>query len=219
MPVAPADQVQPSWQPYLSWDEDVKPWLQFSTLTGADATNDEKLRMVTQMACEWVQRFLGRAIAPTKFFRRFDTSSTRLVLPYSPILEIESVVETWGLNGDHVLVYQTPESQGGAGDQMYQVDWVHGVLIRTYQGLIGRPWFPGTNNIAVSWTAGYNPVPMDIRIATLELANYWWRNTQESQRTFKQMAEYDAPSNNGLWPGIPNRIISLLEAYVQIGIG
>lgn len=219
-----ADQVTPTWQTYLSWDEDVQPWLQWSSLAAATpATAPPKLQLITDMACQWVQNYLGRPIAPTKFDRKFDgfsfATGSQIALPYYPVLSIDSIVETWGLGGDHSLEYQTADAQGSAGQQMFQVDWTRGVLTRTYQGLIRRPWFPGAGNIRVKWTAGYNPIPADIKIATLEVVAYWWRNTQEAQRTFDRLNEYDSASSNGLWPAIPHRITSLLESYAQVGIG
>lgn len=216
-----ADQIQPVWQSYLDVQNDVKPWLQ---IDATDTSNDTKLRFVAEMGCQWVQNYLGRPVAPTEFFRRFSGSTgwngSYVCLPYYPVLSIVSIVEFWGLSGGHTLVYQTPEAQGGAGEQMYQMDWVRGIVTRTYQGLIQRPFFPGSSNLEVTWTAGFNPLPADLKVATLELVAYWWRNTQESPRWFAAGAQYDGDQRgNPLWPAVPNRITMLLEPYTQVGIG
>lgn len=101
------------------------------------------------------------------------------------------------------------------------MDYLRGTVIRTFMGLVQRPWFPGSRNIEITWTAGYNPLPADIKTATLELVNHWWRNTQEAVRTSPlQINGYEEPApTGGLWPAVPNRITAWLEPYVQVGIG
>lgn len=219
MSAVAADQTSPGWQNYVDLDNDAKPYLQ---IDAGVSTMDVKLQQIIDMACGWVQNYLGRPVAPTTIFRRFSgytgLNGAYIMLPYYPVLEIVAITEYWGLNGAHPLVYQTPESQGGPGQEMYQCDWVNGVIVRTYQGLIQRPTFPGSMNIEIEWVAGYNPVPADVRIATLELVAWWWRNTQEAPRWFAVKTEYDG-GPNPLWPSVPNRVTTLLAPYLQQGMG
>lgn len=216
----PTLETSPAWGNYLDLQDDVKPYLQFSVL---DSQRDMVLQATTDAACSWIQRYLGRPIAPTWFFRRFSGWSrftgSIITLPYYPILQIQSVVEYWGANGPHTLTLQTPENQ--TGNDMYQVDALTGLLTRTFMGLIQRPWFPGNNNIEVTWQAGYNPVPAEVRLATLELIAYWWRNTQQASRSTIQPrgADYDTMTSNDLWPAVPNRITTWLQPFVQVGLG
>lgn len=216
---APTQEVTPQWQTYLDVTQDVAPYLQMDSVKASDAA---KLQDITDMACDWVQDYLGRPVAPTTFFRRFNgwsgLNGAYLSLPYYPVLSVNSVVEYWGSSGPHTLTEQTPAAQGG--QDVYQVDYLRGVVIRTFLGLVQRPWFPGSRNIEVTWVAGYDPIPKKIKIATLEMAAYWWRNTQEAPKWFANpQAGYDTPGPNSLWPAIPNRVTSLLEPYQQVGIG
>ena len=216
----PADQIPAWWQSFIDINEDVKPYLQF---TGQGTGPDVILQLLTDNACQWIQDYLGRPLAPTTFFRRFSGWSTWngsfIELPYYPVLQITKLVEYWGLNGEHQLVYQTPAQQGGPGDELYQVDWLQGHLIRTYQGLIQRPFFPGSNNIECTWVAGYNPVPAHARTAALELVAYWWRNTQESPRWFQAANDEYGAGANPMWQAVPNRVTQLLQPLTQVGIG
>jgi len=211
--------VSPVWQTYLSVEEDVKPYL---LIPAENPRLDRVLHDLTDMACVWVQNYLGRPIAPTTFFRRFDGwtgwNGSIIHLPYYPVLQIITVAEWWGNMGPNYLTEQIPANQGSA--YVFQCDYLRGTLIRTFPGLVQQPWFPGSRNIEVTWTAGYNPVLADVRIATLELINYWYRNTQEFMRTQKPLQEYDADSGSRmLWPAVPNRVTQLLQAYTQVGIG
>ena len=218
-----ADQVTPNWQNYLDLAADVKPFLQMPP--GAPSASDVQLQGVIDMACTWVQVYLGRPIAPTTIYRRFSgwsgMSGSYLSLPYYPVLQVVSLVETWGLNGQHTLVYQTPESQGASGQQMYQIDWVTGIIVRTFQGLIQRAFFPGTGNVECTWQAGYNPLPADIRHATLRLIKETWNAEQQASRSAPVPLggqREDFPMT-GPFGGIPADVERLLSPYLQQGIG
>jgi hypothetical protein len=212
-------ELTPQWVNYLDLQEDVKPYLQFPH---GVSESDTKLQLVLDMCCTWVQNYLGRPVAPTEFFRRFNGMSGNtgayLSLPYYPVIEVEKVVEYWGTSGPHELAEQTPTEQGNS--EMFQLDPLRGVLSRTFQGLVLRPWFPGARNVEVTWKAGYNPVPADIKLATLELVAHWWRNTQQASRSEPAPSEYDpeAPMS-GMFAAVPERVVRLLSPYAQQGIG
>ncbi len=210
---------EPAWQDYLSVLDDVKPWLQLDV---NDTSRDDQLQLITSMACDWVQSYLGRPVAPTTFDRRFDGWSgwqgAYIELPYYPVLEIVSVTEWWGVSGPHQLTEQTPDHQVDG----YQVEWHTGRLIRVFPGLVQKPWFPGTRNVEVQWVAGYNPVPSKIRVATLELVAHWVRNTQQNlamrSPAMTVQDEYDPAVTAGVFAGVPYRILDLLEPMTQVGL-
>lgn len=208
----------PAWQSYVDLDT-AKKYLQFP----ADRTDsDEQLQLFVDGACWWVQDYLGRPVAPTQFMRRFDGWSgwqgSNIMLPYSPVIEVVSVIEYRGSSSNAELVEQTPSAQA-LGSESYQIDPLTGRLMRTFPGLVQKPWFPGTRNIEVTWIAGYNPIPPTIRMATFELFAHWYRNTQESPKTFRgSLGEYDAPDSK-MWAAVPHRVMTLLQTYEQVGIG
>lgn len=224
MSIVAADQVTPQWQNYVDLTNDVKPFLQFPV--GSNPA-DAQLQMFIDMACTWVQTYLGRPVAPTTIFRRFSgwsgLNGAFITLPYYPVLQIVSLVEWWGLNGEHSLVYQTPANQGGPGQEMYQVDWINGILVRTYQGLIQRPFFPGTGNVECEWMAGYNPVPADLKFATLKLIKHAWNCEQQASRPAAGPVPVGSVGEHlpsaGIFAGLPPEIEHYLSPYVQQGIG
>ena len=211
----------PVWANYLDVQNDVKGWLQ---IPPTDTSRDQQLQDLTDAACYWVQDYLGRPVGPTTFFRRFsgwaNFTGAYLSLPYYPVLKVVNVTEWWGANGPNVLTQMIPENQGS--QNVYQLDSLNGVLIRAFNGLVQRPFFPGSQNVEVEWVAGYNPIPPTIRLATRELIAYWWRNTQQASRTGPTpRSEYDMDPSEGspLWPGIPNKVTTWLSTFVQQGIG
>ncbi len=220
---APQDEITPQWQSYIDLANDIKPYLQ---IPATDTTRDGELQDLIDAACAWAQDTLGRPIAPTTFFRRFSgwtgLNGAYISLPYYPVLQTPTamtVVEYWGSSGPHTLVEQTPAAQGGS--DMYTLDALRGQVIRSFMGLVPRPWFPGLRNIEITWSAGFNPVPRHWVMATKELVKYWWVNTQQSSRSFVKDGEgYGQQSADyALWPAVPDRISLMFQTAIQVGIG
>lgn len=210
----------PIWANYLDLAQDVKPWLQ---IPSSDTSRDTSLQLILDMACDWVQSYLGRPVAPTTFDRRYDGWSgwngAYIELDYYPVLEITSVVEYWGVSGPHTLTESTPTNQVDG----WQCEYLTGRLTRVFPGLVQKPWFPGSRNIEVVWVAGYNPVPPKIKVATLELIAHWFRNTQQESGlrppAASAGADYDSMTAGGPFEGVPMRIMDLLEPLTQVGLG
>lgn len=207
---------------YLDVDDDVKPWLQ---IDAASFQSEQALKLITDMACTWAQRYIGRPIAPKLYDRRFDGDTglggLYLMLPYAPVLEIVSVTEWWGSSGGHVLSESTPTNQVDG----WQCEYRTGRMTRIFPGLIPKPWFPGSASIEIAWKAGLNPIPPDIKVATLELVAHWFRNTQQQgalRGTGLSPANEAEPADSAsgaMWAGVPYRIENLIKPFLQVGIG
>lgn len=282
----------PQWLNYLDLANDTKPYLQ---LPAAASASDVVLQGIIDMSCTWVQRYLGRPVAPTECFRRFSgytgLNGSYINLPYYPILGTPTVVEYWGLNSGstqtdactlttgsavvldssavaayagatvtgtgvpasttilstvpgvsftmsanatvtgaqtlsittkgYILREQFPSAQGASGQQMFQCDRINGLLIRSFQGLIQRPFFPGLRNVEVTWTAGYNPLPPDIKFATLRLIKHWWACEQQASRSFPLPAgaREEPEPMTGVFAGIPPEVERILSPFLSVGIG
>lgn len=208
-----------TWATFIDMPEVVTYLQMDSAPTDAAAI---KLQRLIDGACSQAQVSANRPFAPTQYQMRFDGwggfQGAYIMLPYFPVLSVDSVVEWWGTSGPHTLELQTPESQGTS--EMFQVEPSTGRLIRTFMGLVPRPFFPGSRNIEVIWTAGFNPIPPDVWLATIDLIAYWWRMTQESPRWFgRDNDQYGGPTTDMLYPGIPNRIADVFANYRVPTIG
>jgi len=207
----------PQWTTYLDVDLDVKSWLQMGDVPVAG--EETKLKEVVDDVCWWLQDELGRPFAPTLFAKRFSVwSGNTLMLPYYPIQSVQRVAEFWGVNGEHVLEEQTPEHQGS--NEMFTIDPLRGYIVRSFQGLVPRPFFPGLRNIEVVWTAGYDPLPPPIRNATLKQIAHEWRKEQQASRGgAPQMVGEHGEVEPGLLPGMLPEVKARLNNYTQVGIG
>jgi hypothetical protein len=209
----------PRWSTFVDVDQDVKPWLQFDSVT--ESSEEQKLKMVTDSVCWDFQDYLGRPLGPAIFARRFSVwSGNTLMLPYYPIVGSPiRVAEFWGVNGEHLLEEQTPEHQGS--NEMYTVDPQRGYIVRSFQGLIPRPYFPGLRNIEVVWTAGYDPLPPPIRDAALKQIAHEWRKEQQASRSEapRPAGGDQGDFDGGLLPDLLPEVKRKLGPFVQVGIG
>ena len=208
----------PRWATFVDLAADVKPWLQFSDVPVAG--EDAKLKMITDSVCWDLQDYLGRPLGPSMFARRFSVwSGNTVMLPYYPIIGSPiRVAEFWGVSGEHLLEEQTPEHQGS--NEMYTVDPLRGYIVRSFQGLVPRPMFPGLRNIEVVWTAGFDPLPPPIRDAALKQIAHEWRKEQQASRSGPQMAgEQGGDFEGGLLPDLLPEVKRKLAPYSQVGMG
>lgn len=213
------------WQDYVDVVGDVLPWLQLKTdwsdLGGEYAPLSQNLVLLTSMCCDWVQETLGKPIAPTTFTRRFDGWSgwngAYIELPYYPVNQVVSVTEYRGAAGAFVLLESTPTQQ----EDGYQVSPEQGRLTRVFPGNIQKPWFPGSRNIEVTWVAGYTRIPPRMKVGTLELIAFWWRNhmQQSALRAGGAVNEYDGPLATGDMAGTPDIILDTLFPNEQVAMG
>lgn len=198
---------------------DLKSYLNYSTPTSAGA-DDAQLQNLLAAACDMIERNVG-PIAPTTYTERYDGwgGDPELLLRHSPVLSVTSVTEQWSTGGTHVL----EESTFGPGQDGYQVDREIGLLVRVFQGNWPRTWFPGSLNVQVVYTAGYNPIPPLIRLGCLELVAHWWtQGHQAASRGWGPAGEdtYDAvASTPGAWEAVPYRIQAKLRPFRKPVLG
>lgn len=203
------------WASYLD-PEEVVGYLQLETdLTPAEQI---KLQRYIDSACTTAQSRAGRPFTPTQFTERHDGWSGEYVqLRYSPFLELVLCRE-WQSSGGFVTL---PESTPENPVEGIQIDYATGRIMRTFAGYSWpRPFFPGSRNVEVAYVAGFNPLPPDIWEATMELIAWKWRNTQQATRAWGPGArEFEEPGQDGLYPGMPNRIAEVFDTYWLPTIG
>ena len=203
-----------TWADYLDITE-VAEWLQFpSAPTGSQ---EMMLSRVISMACTWTQNYCNRPIAPTQFQERhMGWSGDTIMLRYFPFIQLVSATEWQSSGGPVQLLESTPENPIDG----IQINYATSQVKRTFAGYSwNKPFFPGSRNIEFTYIAGFNPLPPDIWIASVEMVAHWWRNTQQASRTFVRDSDYDpaqTDDGNGLWQGVPYRIVGLLDPYRRV---
>jgi len=219
-----------TWPVWLDRDNQVKPVMQWQ---GIDTSHDEVLELIIAGVCTRAAKLRGGPIGETEFgpadgLGKFDGSggmnSGFIMLPRTPVIEVVEVVEYQGNAPVTLTEITNPAGTGTSGaTDGYQVNYRTGRLTRVMGGIWNRPFYPGSNNVWVTWKAGYNPIPPDWIQAALEWVAFVYRNTQEvvtSNRGVSLGSEYDASDSGSdiFYRGVPNRITSVFSTNSKVGI-
>lgn len=119
------------------------------------ATRDDALlSAILGAASDFFERECGRKIAVADYEETFDGNGTHgVILAASPVVAVTSVT----VNGDTI-----PQRTAWDG-----TGWVlQGDRLR----LVGSVYSRGVGNCVVSYRAGFDPIPEDVRMAVLEMA-------------------------------------------------
>ncbi len=206
------------WSTYIT-AQDLMDWMQIEAIDEQQVVTN--MQRVCDMACAWAQTYCQRPLASTTFAERHDGwSGSDLILNKTPFLTLVLCTEYQSSGGTIVLPEATPETAGQSN--AIQIDRSTSSIRRVFGGYSWpRTFFPGSRNISITYTAGYDPVPPDVWLATIEYASYWFRMTQQSRRNnIRGGSDPDQlDTQNGLWAGVPNRLKGLLDPYRVISIG
>jgi len=197
---------------------DVKVYLNYNDPT-APTTDDAALLQQLTAASDYIERTIG-PISPTGYVERFDgwDGDPELPLMHSPVLSVQSVIEQWSTGGAHNL----QESVFGPGSDGYQLQGEYGYLVRVFQGNWPRTWYPGSLNVQVTYTAGYDPVPPILQQACVELVAHWWTQGHQAAQSFSASAEngYDAvDAAPGSMALVPYRVADKLKLFRKPVLG
>lgn len=182
-----------------------------------DESHDAAFQRIVDAACTWVQTFCGRPIGKTLYkppYGRFSggagINSSYIALPRFPVLQILSVIEFQG--STPVALSEVDPASGSDG---YTVDYSTGIIERVMGGVWQRPFMPSERGVLVTWYAGFDPIPADIWLTTMNLIDLWFR-TYQQQGANKSAASN--PMNNGQpqgpWGGVPAFVKSGLQPYI-----
>jgi hypothetical protein len=202
----------------------VKSWLRYPN-PSQPGSDDVAIQLVINAADEVIQ-YETEDILPTRYTENFDGGNFLIALRHLPVLSVEGVREGWGyLNYDldYVQVDSDPPSFSMFA---YSIDhYETGIISRRSAGNIQIPFRPGTANIQVQYTTGYQTPPASIVLAELELIAHWWQNSQlRAVAMAGTNISYDATlgstytrdtesGTQNLNVGVPFRILEMIKGH------
>lgn len=185
-------------------------------------SDDDALEGFILAATEVVENEVGKVVE-RQVIEYHDGGTPFIYLRQRPVISVTEIIENWGyFNWD--LAAQPSTTVPATNLFAYSLDSpTEGRVTRRSVGNIAIPFmamggmFP--NNVKVTYQAGRLMVPFAIRLATLELCAYWWQQSQQRQFSsggtlagnFNQAVTGNV--DNGLYPGVPYRILELLKAH------
>lgn len=160
----------------------------------ADATTtwDDDLADYVTAATPVIEDVTGPMVTGSRSLT-FDGGVAAVLLP-ATVQSVTSVTE----NGDEITDW-TPNLASG--------------IVYGGQRLAPRWFFPGRQNIVVTYTAGAYAttaaVPKNVKLAARELVRHWWQQGQQGQRpSMGDQPTAETPSGFA----VPHRVLQLLKS-------
>lgn len=159
------------------------------------STDDlEQLQWLCFVASDAVERDLGRVIMPRVVTEIHDGGKWSLILRKSPIISITSI------------------TQFGAAMLDFQLD-EFGILHRGLNGYATTPFWPGVQNIVVTYVAGYyNPPRIARKVALNTVQGMWQASQQAPHPALQDFAEDQVFSAQGALTSVEQRAYDSLRA-------
>jgi uncharacterized phiE125 gp8 family phage protein len=180
----------------------------FLNITGTQS--DAELTDFIAAASQVIVNKIGPVSGSPTVSEWHDGGSSRIVLRHQgPLQSVTSVTETYG-TVTYALTGITLDGAPVATAYGYTVDLDRGLIVRRASG-VAIPFAAGTQNIHVTYVAGYSTIPADLIQATQLLLKHMW----DTQRAAK---------GPGSGPGagdsftLPRRVEEILAYYTVPGI-
>lgn len=181
-------------------------------LSKTDTVDDTELQGFVEAITAVVESITG-PIAATSYTESIDGGESTIALRHLPVVSVTSITEYQGNNAVTLTEATTPA--GATSGLNYSLDKATGVITRLSGPGWAYPFFVGTRNIVVTYTAGYATAPANVRLAALELIRENWTQSKNGGR---RPQTDDGYTINGWF--VPNRVHELLRPNAQIpGIG
>lgn len=169
-------------------------------IPSGDTTNDVQLQFFIDAVTNVVEGIVG-PVDPTDYSEWYDGGTDTIVLRHRPVISISAVIEWQGAVSYTLNDATPPDNVMDVFGYMPFLD--RGVIQRTAYGVpswfAALPWWAtrtpawftgqpnragvGLGRVQVNYTAGWETVPANIQLGTLEIIREAWGETQRGQST------------------------------------
>jgi hypothetical protein len=149
-------------------------------LAAANVVHNEDLRTFVSAATPIMEDLVGPAL-PASRVETYDGGRPKIVLLWSPLLSVSSVVESYG-TFERTLTAQNIFDGSAVDAYGYTIELASGLLIRRISGKVA-PFPPGVRNVQVTYVSGRSVVPGNVLLATRRLVRFLWQQEQQGFRS------------------------------------
>lgn len=167
------------------------------TTAGVTPANREDLRLYIAAATPVIEDIVGTMV-PKTIVQVANGNSWAVALWENPI-SVTSVTEA-----------------GGSPVTDYVVDYQAGII---YAGRVYAPrrFFPGPQSVVITYMAGAQVIPPNVRLATRELVRHWWQIGKQGLRSMNGQMPITADAWTPSGFAVPRRVIELCAASERTG--
>lgn len=190
----------------------------FKDYEGVTSTNeDSRIETIIGSVSQIVKSYIGIGVLDfnttngpkTEYFDIADSYTDQIFPNELPIISVTSVKERETQSESWVTLY----SEGDNSKYDYVVNTDVGIIYRTSAS--GRKYFPkGDKSVEVVYTAGYDTLPADLKIAIFDLVRYYKNDEFKLTRTTNASTIINPGSSSiNDDPGFPDHIRRVLDMY------
>jgi hypothetical protein len=177
----------------------------------AGTSKDDQLDPLIASVSQLVKTYCGNSFVDYITTNRIDTfnidwTTHRVSLEECPVISIVSVEERTS--------YGSPYNTLTTDNFEYYLDPRTDCIFKTNSS--GRPvnWAKGIGSVRVTYNAGYDPLPEDLRLAVYDLINYYFHDEHNPRKTLSSATIENQGTGSG--KGFPDHIKRVLDLYKQI---
>lgn len=193
--------------------------LDYKTYVGINnATKDVQIEQLVTSLSALVKKYCGLSFidffssAKTEYFDIYYNGVSEVYLDELPIIDITSVEE----RESQSVPYTTLETAGNGGFYDYLTDTELGIIKRTSE-TASKGFKKGPASVKVVYTAGYETVPEDIKIALFDLVTYYLKDEHKERRSVVNSSINNqgtsSADNSTNFPDHITRVLDLYRAY------
>ena len=176
--------------------------------------DDLRLQTLIPSISELVKTYCGNSLVDYYSTNKVETFSidwaTSVVqLTESPLNAVVSVEERRSYNEAYATLT--------TANFDYYVDGSTDSIIRTNSGGRTINWATGVGAVKVTYTAGYSTLPVDLKLAVIDLMTYYFKREHKERRTLGgasiQNSTTTSQADNVGFPDHIKRILDLYKTY------
>jgi hypothetical protein len=181
---------------------------EYKTAQGINSTqHDDALNALIDSISQLVKTYCGHAITDYYSTNKVETISINWNTPIaqlteSPVNTIVTVEERDSLSSSYVTL---------TANEDYFFDSNLDVIYRTTSSGNYMSWKVGPGSVRVTYTAGYETCPEDLKLAVIDLVTYYHKDEYKPRQTLSGATRENAAS--GDTKGFPDHIKRILDLY------
>ena len=172
-----------------------------------DYKTDGIIESVSQLVKTYcANSFVDFYTVPKVEFFDFEYSLNTIFLTEGPIVNIVSVEERTSISDSFITLTE---------DLDYYVKTETDSIIRIGTSGTNKAWAFGPRTVRVTYTAGYEFCPYDLRLAVIDLVTYYLKDEHKERRTLSSASVQNASASNSsvAFPDHIKRVLDLYKVY------
>jgi hypothetical protein len=173
---------------------------------------DVRLSHIITSVSQLVKTYCGNSIIDHYSNYKVETMNVRwatvaIQLTESPLVNVTEVKERDSVSSQYSILVANTD---------YFVDTTTDSLIRISGG-VERPWKIGPGSVLVTYNAGYEECPADLRLAVYDLVTYYLKDEHKERRSLQgatvQNQSSTTQKNNVAFPDHIKRVLDLYKNF------